>query len=67
MENRTLKQGGRLENLKKEMQKNELSILGFSEARWKGQGEIKSGDYTVYYSGGEQAERGVGIVVHKRW
>ena len=67
MENRTLKQGGKLENLKKEMQKNELYILGFSEALWKGQGEIKSDDYTVYYSGGEQAERGVVIVLHKRW
>jgi exonuclease III len=47
------------------MQKNELSVLGVSEVRWKGQGEIRSGDYTVYYSGGERAERGVAIVVHK--
>ena len=62
---RTWKQGGKLENLKKEMLKNELSIGVVSEARWKGQGEIKSGDYTVYYSGGEWAERGVAIVVHK--
>ena len=62
---RTWKQGGKLENLKKEMEKNELSILGVSEARWKRKGEIKSGDYTVYYSEGERAERGVAIVVHK--
>jgi hypothetical protein len=27
--------------------------------------EIRSGDYTVYYSGGDRAERGVAIVVHK--
>jgi exonuclease III len=33
--------------------------------RWKGQGEIRSGDYTVYYSRGDRAERGVAIVVHK--
>ena len=33
--------------------------------QWKGQGEIRSGDYTVYYSGGKRAERGVAIVVHK--
>ena len=32
---------------------------------WKGQGEIRSGDYTVYYSEVERAERGVAIVVHK--
>ena len=62
---RTLNQGGKLENLKTEMQKNEVSFLCVCEARWKGQGEIRSGDFTVYYSGGEGAERGVGIVVHK--
>ena len=38
-----------------------MSVLGVSEVRWKGQGEIRSGDY----SGGERAERGVAIVVHK--
>jgi exonuclease III len=62
---RTLNQGGKLKNLNKEMQKNAVSVLGVSEVRWKGQGEIKSGDYTVYYSGGYRAERGVAIVVHK--
>ena len=34
-----------MENLKKEMLKNELSILGVNEVWWKGQDEIKSGDY----------------------
>ena len=47
------------------MQKNKVSVLGVSEVQWTGQGEIKSADYTVYYSGGEWAERGVAIVVHK--
>jgi nitrogen regulatory protein PII len=61
----TLNRGGKLENLKKELQMNEVSILGVSEVRWKGQGEVKSGDYTVYYSGCERAEKGVAIVVHK--
>jgi hypothetical protein len=43
-----------LENLKKEMQKSEVSFLGVGEVRWKGQGEIRSGDCTMYYSGGEK-------------
>jgi hypothetical protein len=47
------------------MKKNEVSVRGVSEVQWKGQGEIRSGDYTVYYSGGERDERGVAIVVHK--
>jgi len=54
-----------LENVKRQMQKNEVSVLDVSEVRWKGQGEIRSGDYSVYYSGGEQAERCVAIVVQK--
>ena len=62
---RALKQGGKLENMKMEMQKNKLSVLGVSEVRWTGRGGIRSGDYTVYYSGGERVERGVAIVVHK--
>jgi hypothetical protein len=62
---RTLNQGGKLENLKKETEKNGVSVMGVSEVRWKGQGEIRSGDYTMYYSGGEKSERGVAIVVHK--
>jgi exonuclease III len=39
-------------------------VLGVSEVRWKGQGELRSGDYAVYYSGGETPER-VAIVVQR--
>jgi exonuclease III len=60
-----LNQGGKLGNLKKEMQKNAVSVLGVSAVRWKGQGEIRSDDYTVYYCGADRDERGVAIVVHK--
>jgi exonuclease III len=61
-----LNQGGKLKNFKKkEIQKNAVSELGVSEVRWKGRGEIRSGDYTVYYCGGDRSERGVAIVVHK--
>jgi hypothetical protein len=49
--------------LRKEMEKNAVSGLGFSERQWHGQGEIKSGDHTVYYSKGEKAETGIVIVV----
>ena len=36
----TLNQGGKLENLKTEMQKNEVSVLGVIEVRCKGQGKV---------------------------
>lgn len=29
---------------------------------WKGEGEIRSGDFTVYYSRGESGDRGVAVV-----
>jgi exonuclease III len=61
----TSTRGGKLEILKKDMQKNAVSVLVVSEVRWKGQGEIRSGDYTVCYCGGDSVERGVAIVVHK--
>ena len=47
------------------MQKNDVFVLGVIEVRWKGQGEIRSGDYTVFYSGVERAERVVARAVHK--
>jgi nitrogen regulatory protein PII len=62
---RTLNRVGKLENLKKEMQKNEVSVLVVSEVRWKGQGVIKNGYYTMYYSGNERVENGLAMVVHK--
>jgi hypothetical protein len=52
-----LNREGKLENLKKEMQKKAVSILGVSEVRWKEQGKIRSVDYTLYYSGGELSEK----------
>jgi hypothetical protein len=38
---------------------NSTFCSSISNFGWKGQGEIRSGDYTVYYSGGERAEKGV--------
>jgi hypothetical protein len=47
------------------MEKNGVSVMGVSEVRWKGHGEIRSGDYTVYYPGGEKPERGGAVVMHE--
>ena len=62
---RTLKRRSKLQNLKTEMLKNNVSVLGVIEVRWRGQSEIRFGVYIVYYSGGGRAERGKAIVVHK--
>ena len=44
----TLNQGGKLDNLEKETQKKAVSVLGVSEERWRGQGEIRNDYYTFY-------------------
>ena len=40
-----------------------INILGLSEVRWKGAGETTTGKSKFYYSGGEEHERGVGIIL----
>ena len=56
-------QKGKLENVKKEMARLKLNVLGLSEVRWKGAGSFTTDNYTIFYSGGDQHERGVGILV----
>ena len=54
---------GKLENVKKEMKRNGLNVLGMSEVRWKECGDFESKGYRVVYSGGMVKERGVAIVL----
>ena len=56
---------GKLDNIKKEMERLNISILGLSEVRWEGAGTIKSGKHNIIYSGGDRAERGVGIILNE--
>jgi hypothetical protein len=38
-------------------------VVGLSEVRWPGKGEIVSGNYTIFYSGRVRAEKGVAVVL----
>ena len=60
---RTLFQKGKLDNIDQEMDRMKLNILGLAEVRWKGAGSIKIGSKTLIYSGGDNHERGVGILL----
>ena len=42
---------GKLEVVKKEMARVNISILGISELKWTGMGEFNSDDHYVYYCG----------------
>ena len=44
---------GKLEVVKQEMATVNIDILGISEIKWAGMGEIKSDEYYIYYCGQE--------------
>ena len=46
-------QKGKVKNVKQEMKRIKINILGLSEMRWKGAGCITSGGYKIMFSGGE--------------
>lgn len=63
---RTLHQAGKLDNLMKEMKRLQTDVMGVGEVRWPGAGEFKRDDGVLVYSGGQRAERGVGIAMNTR-
>lgn len=63
---RSLKGRGRLENLKREMDRLELDIVGISEVRWEEECDFWSGDYRVIITKANHGQAGVGIVMRRR-
>lgn len=61
----TLFQAGKFDNLKKEAERMKLDVVGVSEVRWTGSGQMSSGGWTFYYSGGERHEAGVGVLLRR--
>ena len=58
---------GKLEVVKQDMARVNISILGISELKWTGMGEFNSDNRYVYYCGQESPRRtGVALTVNKR-
>ena len=58
---------GKSEVVKQEMARVNIDILGISELKWTGMGELNSDDRYIYYCGQESLRRnGVAIMVNKR-
>ena len=56
----------KLEEVKREMKRYKLGVLGMSEVRWKGQGdEVDDDGVRIIFSGGDKHKRGVAIVLEK--
>ena len=58
---------GKLEVIKQEMARISIDILGISELKWTGMGDINPDDHYIYYCWKEFHRRnGVAIIVNKR-
>ena len=57
---------GKLENVKEEMRRNRLRIMGVSEVRWKDGGDFVSVGYRVMYAGGPTCQRGVAVIAEAK-
>ena len=58
---------GKLEVVKQETARVNVDILGISELKWTGMGELNSDDHYIYYCGQDSLRRnGVAIMVNKR-
>ena len=57
---------GKLEVIKQQMARVNISILGISELKWTGMGEFNSDDHYIYYCGQQSIRRnGVALIVTK--
>ena len=59
---RTSLQKGKLDNVKREMERLNINILCIGKVRWTGAGMITSGNQKVIFSGGKEHEKGVGMI-----
>ena len=58
---------GKLEEVKQEMGRVNIDVLGISKLKWTGKGEFNSEDHYIYYCGRDSLRRnGVAIIVKKR-
>ena len=58
---------GKWEEVKQEMARVNIDILGIRELKWTGMGEFNSDDHYIYYCGQEFIRRnGVAIMVNRR-
>uniref|UniRef100_A0A1W7R9N5 Endonuclease-reverse transcriptase HmRTE-e01 n=1 Tax=Hadrurus spadix TaxID=141984 RepID=A0A1W7R9N5_9SCOR len=55
---------GRIEEIIDCMKEKKLDLLGISETKWKGKGNMTLRDgYRLYWSGGKEAKNGVGFIM----
>ncbi|KAI5717312.1 hypothetical protein M8J77_003669 [Diaphorina citri] len=65
---RTMLKAGKLEEVKEQMKKANLNILGVCETRWAGNGDFTSEEFRIIHSGNETRGRsGVALILKGEW
>ena len=62
---RTMQKRGKLENIKREMSRNRLNILGLSEVRWKESRDLTSDGLRMICTAAKQGQGGVAILLDR--
>ena len=60
---RTLYQSGKLDNVKQEITRLNINILGINETRWSNSGHFMRDGFKIIYSGGDKHGRGAGLLM----
>ena len=58
-----MRRAEKMENIKEEMINAKQKILSLAENRWKGSGDFYDDDFRIIYSGGNEYERGIAIIL----
>lgn len=65
---KTLLKTGKVEELKQEMKRAELDILGICETRWAGNGDFTSEEFRFIHCGNEKrGKNGVALILRGKW
>ncbi|KAL4152963.1 hypothetical protein QTP88_000796 [Uroleucon formosanum] len=64
---RTMLKTGKLENIKIEMKRLDIYILGLCEIRWPDNGDLCSDDIRVIHTNSTKGQARVGIALNKKW
>ena len=57
---------GKLEEVKQELARVNVNILGIRELKWTGMSEFNSDDHYIYYCEESLRRKGLAIIVNKR-
>lgn len=59
---RSLYRAGHLTTMISELERYRLDMIAIQETRWPGNDNLRTGNWTIFYSGGTEHQNGVGFI-----